>query len=208
MPFTLDAVPQSGELRQGELLLDIWVHRVPGAAMRLPAGGPAPSVDQYHHAATVVIHSDCDLLQDFRARTEARQNGRVLERTDKALVNEVLMCDAFLPNEIHERKPGRDFRKRVAQNQEERYHTLEFRPIQIGGSQVSTLVLDFRKTFSIDTENLYAAIAAGGVQRVGLIPDVYVHDLMHRSFGYMSRVGLPDEPQVAPPAALAIPDVT
>jgi hypothetical protein len=30
------------------------------------------------------------------------------------------------------------------------------------------------------------------VQRVAIMPPIYMHDLMHRFYGFLSRVGLPD----------------
>jgi hypothetical protein len=80
----------------------------------------------------------------------------------------------------------------MKQSQDERYHRLEFEAITINGEQRTDLLLDFRKVFMIHTQDLYDALVPGGIQRLGVIPPVFLHDMMHRSFAYMSRVGLPD----------------
>jgi hypothetical protein len=83
--------------------------------------------------------------------------------------------------------------KRIRQNQDERFHQLAGAPIN--GPQAASLpplFLDFKKTFTVPTSALYSAIQAQGVERVALIPPVFLQDLMHRYFGFHSRVGLPE----------------
>ena len=190
MRFPLGESSITGEIRQGELLGDVWVHRTIGPASEIHGAVP-PDVEQQHHPVVVVLHSDCDLLQDYNARKAASNADQDFSLNNPAAISAVLLCDAFLPDEIHERVPGRDFRKRVSQNQDQRYHTLEFEPIRIGDIDIGELVLDFRKFFTVDTESLYTAIESAKVSRIGVIPPIYIHDLMHRGFGYMSRVALP-----------------
>jgi len=53
------------------------------------------------------------------------------------------------------------------------------------------LVLDFKKTVAAPTPAVYDGLAHG-VVRVAVIPPVYLHDLMHRFYGFHSRVALPE----------------
>lgn len=59
--------------------------------------------------------------------------------------------------------------------------------------ELPALVADFKKFLAFSVPGLYLAIQAGHIDRVALVPPVYVHDLMHRFFGFLSRVGLPDD---------------
>jgi hypothetical protein len=191
VPFTLDPSNPNAEILQGELLGNVWVHRTVAPASQIP-DGQIPAIEQKHHAVTIVMQSDCDLLQDFTPRQIAREAQQDFDEESPNALRGILLCDAFLPAEIHGRVQGREFRLRVGRNQDERYHTLNFEPIDMGAGDIGELVLDFRKTFTVDTRNLYAAISEGLVRRFGVVKPVYVHDLMHRCYGYLSRVGLPE----------------
>ena len=43
------------------------------------------------------------------------------------------------------------------------------------------------------TDRLYDGILAGNVERVALLPDYYIHHLIHRFYSFLSRVALPDD---------------
>jgi hypothetical protein len=103
------------------------------------------------------------------------------------------MCEAFVDPDIRPQFQATENWKRAKKNQDERYQYLEFEPIQgVADAPSSPLLLDFRRAFSVFTEDLYSALLAGSVRRIGVIPAVHLHDLMHRFYGYLSRVGLPD----------------
>jgi hypothetical protein len=51
--------------------------------------------------------------------------------------------------------------------------------------------MDFRKHFTVPTGFLYDRIAAGEVLRRAVIPPIHSHNLLHRFYGYQSRVALP-----------------
>jgi len=53
------------------------------------------------------------------------------------------------------------------------------------------LYIDFRRPLGISTEQIYLALAGKLIERVAIVPDVYVHDLIHRCYSYLSRVGIP-----------------
>jgi len=188
VPIPLIPVPESGELRQGEILSNVWVHRAVAPARELRE---APDVDQHHHPIAVVLHSDCDLLQDFNARRAGAAENRDPHWSERSIVTQVLMCDAFVVDELRNRGASKDLWARIKNNQDERYHRLEFDPIAVTGTQLSELLLDFRKAFMVHTPDVYAALVADGIVRHGYVPPVYLHDLMQRFFSYHARVGLP-----------------
>ena len=148
-------------------------------------------------ALMIVMTADCDLEQDFNARFpegSAADKGAetAVEKGHPSLVPHVLLCEVYELGEIRARVGASDLWKRMQQNQDERYHHLP--PARIGDQPVNgfpDLYLDFKKTVALPTENLYLAVAQG-VRRLALVTPIYIHDLMHRFYGFLSRVGVPD----------------
>lgn len=92
-------------------------------------------------------------------------------------------------------KLGKPERKAVEKNQNERYHCLgEGSSPQ--GDAIAPLMLDLRTPFAVPAGVLYEQLAEVEVDaaRVGVIPDIHSHDLMHRFYSYQSRVALPPAP--------------
>jgi hypothetical protein len=140
----------------------------------------------------LVMHADCDLLWDFKYRS-SRTIEEPLNSGDRSLVPEVLLCDAYEESQIRQTISGSDIFRRIRQNQDERYQCLQKATVgSNSGVTVPELYLDFKKMYMEPTEALYSALGAGSVSRVGIIPPIYIHDLMHRLFGFLSRVGVPE----------------
>ena len=95
------------------------------------------------------------------------------------------------------RQPGRTPRgelwRRIRQNQDERYHKLDASPYRIAPwfGILPDFYIDFKKTFALPTEQVYSALGAGYIRRVATVPHTYIHHLMQRFFGFLSRVGVP-----------------
>lgn len=144
-----------------------------------------------HHARMIVLHSDCDLLQDFNYRS-SRSATQPFDEGDPNVTPEALLCDLFEEAEIRLRIAGSDIFKRIKRNQDERYHHLTSNPGGGTGPSLPDLFIDFKKTFSVTPGALYEGIQVAGIQRIALVPPIYLQDIMHRFFGFQSRVGLPD----------------
>lgn len=180
MPFKFKAPPSEGELRQGELLANVVMLR---AVMTQDPGTEVQhDVMSTLHPLVVVLHSDCDLLQDYNTRNSG-------DHKPGQLVPQVLLCDSFPSSEMRAPQfPGSRAVKMVTENRDERYHTLTFDADPDLHLPESPIYLDFKRTIAIHTEDLYTALGSRTTQRVALIPPRYLHDLMHRFFGYLSRV--------------------
>jgi hypothetical protein len=147
----------------------------------------------------MVMVQDCDVLWDFQARfpTEEAQEAYGPEAddidTDKNCLSRLLLCDVFEHDEIRDRVAGSDVWRRIKQNQDERYHHFPEAPIGDGedGAEFPDLYLDFKKTLALPTRQLYEGIRDDGVTRRAVVPPIFLHDLAHRFFGYLSRVALP-----------------
>ena len=86
-----------------------------------------------------------------------------------------------------------DLWRRIERNQDERYHHFTEAPIENSSDDgLPDLYIDFKKALAIPTKSLYEGLRVEGVKRIALIPEVYIHHLMHRYYGFLSRVALPD----------------
>lgn len=196
MPLLYDAAPIAGALRQGEILGDIWIHR-PLYPPVENTEGSSFEVHSDYHSLMVVMSPDCDLEQDFFVRfpdphAQEQYQPVIEDESPPAIIPHVLLGDLYEESEIKSRIPGSDVWRRIRQNQDERYHCLPAasidNPLQ---SELPALYLDFKKSLSLPTRNLYDGLRVKKVQRIALIPPIYVHQLIHRFYGFLSRVGLP-----------------
>jgi hypothetical protein len=119
VPFKYQDIPASGELRQGEILADVYEYRLVESSGGAPGAPELPAeFDPILHAFTIVMTPDCDLLTDFNRRLEG-------DLAHNAILHHVLLCDIFKEDEIRSRvAPGRDIWKSITGNQNERYHYL------------------------------------------------------------------------------------
>lgn len=183
------APPGPAALRQGELLENIWWHCPRWPATQIPEGAKV-EIQPVHHPLVVVLHQDCDLERDYNLRAAAKAAGQEPDPESARLIAQVLCCDAFTEDQMRIRAQGVTF-QRVKDNQVERFHCLPAVPAGRRG-EGPEVYFDFCGVFSVFTAAIYEAIEAGSVGRRGLVPPVYLHDLIHRVFGFLSRVALPE----------------
>ena len=190
MPLVYQTSPENGSLEQGELLEDIWEHRAALPFMEF-TGNEVVSFDSIHHALMMVMTAVCDLEQDYNVRNR----GEVDER-DPGIVPHVLLCEVFSSEGgALWGRPGlesRQDRRRVFQNQNERYYYLP--PSKTTDEhEIPGIVLDFKKSLALPTHLIYAGLQPNGIRRLGVLPPIYVHDVIQRYYSYLSRVGTPDD---------------
>lgn len=191
MVFAYESSSASPALRQAELLQNLIEYRAVGVDDQ---GGLEYLI--INHAAVVIVSQDCDLEQDcalrFPVDAEALRAEEIELHTNS--LAQVLLCDAYHEAEIRSKLTnfGSSDWKRVKQNQNERYHSLAAAQVGTDAEDVVDAVyIDFRKHFTVPTGFLYDRIVAGDVVRRAVVPPVHSHDLMHRFYGYQSRVALP-----------------
>ena len=205
MPLILDPGPAAGPLRQGEILGSVWEHRaipVEPPDVEPPDNNSATvELDAVHHPFVVAMSPDCDLNQDFAARfpdeydgfRDERHEKRVRDLPDRSLVKHVTVCVAMEEDEFKIGLAGGDILKRAKANQDQRYHHLGPAPIGQKDGPKLDVYLDFKRTFALPLEMLYEAVrGADGVERLAVIPPIYLHDVIQRFYSFQSRVGLPD----------------
>lgn len=193
--------PKSGSLRQGEILANVWEHVVVEPPLKLE-DGHSPSVKSVLHSRVIVLSAACDLERDFLARfsEQSDQPERASEggtERSNAFISYILLCDMYEEGELKKvRNLNSKLWKMVRKNQNERYHHLKTASIRDDplGTELPDMYLDFKKVLAFPVESLYEGLNRGTLVRVAIVPEVYIHDLIHRFYSYLSRIGVPDEP--------------
>lgn len=191
-------------MRQAEILRDLIEPRI------LSGVGGEVQYIPVEHPLSIVISQDCDLEQDYYLRFPREHDPRPPEDVDVEpnALRVILLCDAYEVADMESVFPAkfgskeRDF---VKKNQNERYHCLRAGSVPSGENLVPSL-LDLRTPFAIAPAVAYEQLLGDdpSASRIGLIPDVHSHDLIHRFFSYQARVALPpDMPALALPAGPA-----
>jgi hypothetical protein len=162
-------------------------------------GGQLQFIQQGHPLA-VVMTQDCDLEQDYFLRFPPEGPSRVPEDVDREqnALKAVILCDAYEAADMESHFPaklGGKERDLVGKNMNERYHCLGESTTR-SGEVIAPLMLDLRTPFAVPAGPLYEQLAVAEMDavRIGVIPDIHSHDLMHRFYSYQSRVALPPAP--------------
>jgi hypothetical protein len=150
-----------------------------------------PEIEEIRHPYCVIATQDCDLEQDHDARDESTT------AADKRIPN-VLLLQAVTAAELIAGLPrGRDILKRVIGNRDDRYHVLE--PVEGNcdtlGQGLPALGIDFKRCFTVPTDELYAQLGSGAERRTQLNSN-YLEHFNQRFAGYLSRVALLREHRV------------
>lgn len=185
MPFEYEP-PATAELRQGEIVGPIVELRAAHPAIEI-AEGVVPAVDSIKHRMMVIITADCDLLRDFIERERPQR-----ERGLPNLLNHILLIDMYSETEIAGAWPsgfGHRERRHALRNQNERFHCFPKAKIRGSASEVEALHMDFKNVLGTPPQALYQGLASGQIIRHALIPPLFLQDLTHRLYGFLSRVG-------------------
>lgn len=193
-PPVFRAAEAQGRVWQGEILEGIIQITPTVASIEANLEG-ALEVVPVIHELVVVMSQDCDLEQDYRSRQAER----------RGTLPNTLMCDAYLAEVLREQIQQRDqlgskdWKKRIAQNQNDRFHYLQrANPDQdLQRAGLTALALDFRNYFTIPTDELYARLALG-IRRRCRLNTPYLEHLAHRFFKFQSRVALPQDHEIDP----------
>jgi hypothetical protein len=188
--------PGDGSIRQAELLSSV-------SELQAIDGGSAESgseieIRKVEHPLAIVLSQDCDLEQDCHLRFPDDADPLPRDEADHHphSISHVILCDAYSESELLQRLPegfGAKDRKRIYQNQNERYHTLDEGVVATGSQEypVERLFLDFRRFFALPSPDLYDQLNGGSMGRVACLPAYYLHDLSQRFFSYQARVAIP-----------------
>lgn len=165
---------------QGEILTDInqyWLNLTTISEID-------KKFNEYKHEYAIVLSQGCDLEQDFRSRLQ-----------DKPQLPNIIFCQVYPAVSLKSQLTGqaKDIWKRLIQNKDERYHYLEKIPpdLDFQKSGLPELGIDFKRYFSIPTEEVYMCIKLGITRRRTILQSPYLEHLSSRFAYFLSRVGLP-----------------
>ena len=200
-----------GVFRQGEIVSDvIQVHlRVES----LDAGAGDVELEEKLHPFALVLTQDCDLDWDFKARGSPQQQSepdeKAKNRRQAKLVPNILLCELITTEVLRPLLAGGDILRRIRGNLDERYHCLpQIDPeIDLAGKGLPELVADFKRIFSIPTDELYLRLTSG-LKRRAILQSPYLQHLSSRFGYYCLRVAIPEEilvPAPRPGPVMALP---
>jgi len=186
-----------GRVWQGEILENVIQIKLSIESIQNNQEGML-DVFPVHHELVIVMSQDCDLEQDYNRRQAGFEG--TLPNT--------LFCDAYRAEtlrakvEQQDQLGRKDWKKRIAQNQHDRFHYLQkAEPEQDLQSQgLTAIALDFKIYFTLPTDELYARLAME-IHRRCRLNSPYVEHLAHRFYKFQSRVALPSDHEID-----AIPD--
>jgi hypothetical protein len=151
-------------------------------------GASAPILVPKLHPFAVILRQDCDLEQDYRARHD--QN-----RPDKMVPN-VLFCE--VPTAQGIRTVGSvnsGMWSKIKVNKDERYQFLQGieSSDDVLGQGLPELCIDFKRFFTIPTDEVYKRIEIGEAKRRCVLVSPYLEHLSNRFAYFLARIALPVE---------------
>ncbi len=193
--YRASPAPAKSSLRQGEILSNIRRFRIDPNTL----GTDNPGIQFALHDFAIVLTQDCDLEQDFKVRSAGN-------RSDKLLPN-VLFCNLAKAEDLRGTAAttgiSSDMWKRISQNKDERYHFLQAVDGSCDAQQIGLpeLGLDFKRYFTLPTDELYHRIDSGEAKRRCILVSPYLEHLSNRFAHFLCRVALPED-HLSEPAAL------
>lgn len=182
---------QGGPFRQSEILSNVLQYCIAVESL-----GDEEGLDLVPvlHGLAIIVSQDCDLEQDFKQRQRVTEAGETVDREDDKLLPCVLLCEVATAKAILESigNQGRTIREKFRKNHEDRYQYLrEVEPTQDAeGCGIDAMGIDFKRYFTVPTQELYEQLKQGCQRRCRLGPQ-YLEHLSDRFTNHLSRVGLP-----------------
>jgi hypothetical protein len=191
----------SSALRQGEILTSVVeIRLVEKASLE-----GTLRTNLITHPYAVIVSQDCDLEQDYDVRKpidpdSASMEAKEISKRNAKLLPSILLCQAVSLVSLRGRGDFvSDLWKRVVQNDDPRYHSLEKCPsnADLNKSGLPALGIDFKRYFTIPADELYYRISTGETLRRSCMKSPYFEHLTGRFFAYQSRIGLPTDHSIS-----------
>jgi len=195
LPYRAAPLEPGVSLRQGEILSNVVRIQLDLSSL----GTKEHRVDEVKYDYAVVLTQDCDLEQDFKARQGRNQ-------PDKLLPN-VFFCQVATAQQLRGATGiTADIWRRISRNKDERYHFLQRIAADSDALQqgLPELGIDFKRYFTIPTEEIYKRIELGEARRRCVLVSPYLEHLSSRFAYFLSRVTLPED-HFSEPARKDIP---
>jgi hypothetical protein len=137
----------------------------------------------------LVLTQDCDLEQDHRVRGEKQPSDKLLPA--------ILFCEVSTAEELYGiiRQTNKKLWDRIKINKDERYHFLQKVDPACDRLQqgLPELAIDFKRCFTLPTEEVHRWIEIGEAQRRCVMVSPYLEHLASRFAFFLSRIALPED---------------
>jgi hypothetical protein len=176
-----------GPLRQGEILTDLIQLVLDPENINFDESAVIPAIPIIHPFA-ITVSQDCDLDWDFRARQGDDEKQRLLPN--------VLFCVVATASELRDRTDiNSSIWSSIKINKNERYHFLQkAEPSEdILNEGLPELGIDFKRYFTIPTNELYFQLKSAQARRRCRLISPYLEHLNTRFAYFLSRVALPED---------------
>lgn len=146
------------------------------------------------HPLAAILTQDCDLENDYGMRFENPSSG--------SMIPAILFCEVASAQELrgqHDEINSRTWNE-VRNNKNERYQFLRNVPAKNDLTNEGTpdLALDFKRFFTISTDEVYRRLELAEMQRRTRLVAPYREHLSTRFFFYHYRIALPEQHYVKP----------
>ncbi len=195
--------PAEGALRQGEIITNVVGYRISLETLQSPDNGI--KVDKRRHPYAIVLTQDCDLNWDYNAQRqivgENLPNAKEKAKLETKRIPEILLCEVFAATEI---RYGEGMLSHIWNqikiNKNDRYQFFQLIPPEADllGEGLPELAIDFKRYFTIPTDELYWQIKSGNAQRRTFLDSPYLEHLSQRFSSFLSRIALPQDYESMP----------
>ncbi len=148
-------------------------------------GVSEPIVERVVYEYAVVVSQACDLTQQFKSHAN-----------EPPALPEILFCQVATAESLRA-TPNlvTEMWKRIKINKDERYQFLENIPPELDacGTGLPEFGIDFKKYFTIPTEEVYRRIELGHTKRRSVLCSPYCEHLSSRFSYFLGRIGLPED---------------
>ena len=181
----------NGALRQGEILSNLKQFKLNLESLH----SGKPLAEPIIHPFAIVVTQDCDAEQDFKKR-------QVSDLISDKIIPSILFCEIVAAEQLRNRDKDNKVKEinstiwgQVKINKNERYHFLESVSAKsdILGGGLPELTLDFKRYFTIPTEEVYYRLEIGEAKRRCRLVSPYLEHLTSRFNYFQSRIALPED---------------
>ena len=181
-------------LRQGEILSNVVELQIDPETIISVDADRVYDVNPIKHPFAIVVSQDCDLEQDFNYRYGKRGSQR--NELTSVLLCQAEDVDKFRKSEVYKILfKSRTFEGNFKKNNEFRFHFIQEIPADLSATdlRVPELGIDFKRYFSMPTDEIYHRIRLEHTQRSSVLESPYRDHFSRRFFDFNSRVALPEE---------------
>lgn len=181
-----------GALRQCEIVSNVIFSYIPYRSSE-KSSDQEEEAEQIRYPYALIITQDCDLEQDYEARQSKLKQYKMIPNI---MFCPLLSIDFILEHELQEiKKKKGTTQNNILNNKDERYHFLQSVPpdVDLAGKGIAESVIEFKRVFTIPTQEVYARIQAKQIGRHCKLASPYLEHFAVRYAFYHTRVALPEQ---------------